>query len=222
LPVDIVLGGWKRGAKAPTEASWAMDEKHTTAVVQQYLHELAGMDGASPAAPIIRDLLARAVRRLQVLCASLLHRSYPRLTRPPLNLQTDEILSAVVERLLKALGEARPATVLQFFALANRHIRWELNDLARRLDGKVSSSSLDENAVIAPESSASGLSPVAARMLDAIEQLPEDAREVFSLVRIQGMNQTEVAQLLGVSVKTVQRRLHRGLMILSEKLADLQ
>lgn len=199
-----------------------MDEKHTTAVVQRYLDELAGIEGASPAAPVVRDLLARAVRRLQILSASLLHRSYPRLARPPLNLQTDELLSAVVERLLKALSEARPATVLQFFALASQHIRWELNDLARRLDQKVPVGSLDENAVTAPESSTSGLSPVAVRMLDAIEQLPEDEREVFSLVRIQGMNQTEVAGLLGVSAKTVQRRLHRSLVILSEKLADLQ
>ena len=32
---------------------------------------------------------------------------YPRLTRPPLNLQTEEILGAVVERLLKSLRELR-------------------------------------------------------------------------------------------------------------------
>ena len=199
-----------------------MDEKDTNAAVQRYLDDLAGIEGSSPAAPIVRDLLARAVRRLQILCASLLHRSYPRLARPPLNLQTDEVLSAVVERLLKALNEARPATVLQFYALASQHIRWDLNDLARRLDQKIPVTSLDEKAVTEPESSASGLSPIAVRMLDAIEQLPEDEREVFSLVRIQDMNQNEVAELLGVSAKTVQRRLHRSLMILSEKLADLQ
>ena len=52
----------------------------------------------------------------------------------PLNLQAEEMLSAVVERLLKALREARPATVRQFFALASQHMRWELNDMARRLD----------------------------------------------------------------------------------------
>ena len=42
--------------------------------------------------------------------------------------------SAVAERLLKAMREARPVNVRQFFALANQHMRWELNDLARRLD----------------------------------------------------------------------------------------
>ena len=79
-----------------------MTEEHTTAVVQRYLDELAG---DSPAEPIVRALLDRAVRRLHALSANLLYRSYPRLTRPPLNLQSDEMLGAVVERLLKAMRE---------------------------------------------------------------------------------------------------------------------
>jgi RNA polymerase sigma-70 factor (ECF subfamily) len=60
---------------------------------------------------------------LQRLCATLLHCDYPRLTHPPLNLQTNELVSAVVERMLKALREARPGTVLEFFALAGQHRR---------------------------------------------------------------------------------------------------
>jgi RNA polymerase sigma factor (sigma-70 family) len=59
-------------------------------------------------------------------------------------------------------------------------------------------------------------------MLEAIENLPEDEREVFSLVRIQGMTQTEAADVLGVSPKTVQRRLNRSLVLLTNQLADLQ
>ena len=54
----------------------------------------------------------------------MLFRKYPRLTQPPLNLQPEEMLSAVTERLLKAMREARPQTVRQFFALANQHMRW--------------------------------------------------------------------------------------------------
>ena len=108
-----------------------MSDDHTTAVVQRYLDEL---DGDSPAEPIVRALLDRSVRRLHLLCATLLHRSYPRLTRPPLNLQAEELLGAIAERLLKALREARPRTVRQLFALANQHMRWGLNDLARCLE----------------------------------------------------------------------------------------
>ena len=59
-------------------------------------------------------------------------------------------------------------------------------------------------------------------MLRAIEELPEDEQEVFDLVRIQGMTQAEVAQLLGVSAVTVKRRLSRGLRLLTEQRADLR
>jgi RNA polymerase sigma-70 factor (ECF subfamily) len=138
-----------------------------------------------------------------MLCRKFLHRSYPRLAKPPVNLDAEELLSAVVERLLKALREARPKNVRQFFALANQHTRWELNDLARRLDQKRIAAPLGDEALVpAPESSCSTLGPNAARMLEEIEQLPEEEREVFGLIRIQGLTQPEVAKLLNVSVKT--------------------
>jgi RNA polymerase sigma factor (sigma-70 family) len=196
-----------------------MSEEQTTAIVQRYLNDLAQNSSAEP---IVRALMDRAVRRLHLLCATLLHRSYPRLTHPPVNLQVDELLSAVAERLLKAMREVRPQTVRQFFALANQHMRWELNDLARRLDIQPSPVELHESLVPAPASSASGLTPNGRRMLEAIDSLPEDEREAFGLVRVQGMTQTEAAQVLGVSVATVKRRLNRGLRLLTEKLADLR
>jgi RNA polymerase sigma-70 factor (ECF subfamily) len=196
-----------------------MDEERTTVVVQRYLDELAG-DG--PAEPVIRALLGRAVRRLHELCAALLYRSYPRLTLPPLNLQADEMLSAVVERLLKALREVRPGTVRQFFALASQHMRWELNDMARRLDEQPAAVELNEGLVPAPACSGSGLTPDGRRMLDAIANLPEDEREAFDLVRIQGLSQAEAGQVLGVSAMTVNRRLNRGLLLLAEALRDLR
>ena len=195
-----------------------MVEEHTTAAVQRYLDQLAG---DSPAEPVIRALLDRAVRRLHQLCAALLYRSYPRLTRPPLNLQVDEMLGAVVERLLKALREARPASARQFFALACRHMRWELNDMARRLDERPAGAELRDDLAPAPASSDSGLSPAGRRILAAIDGLPEGEREAFDLVRIQGMSQAEAAQVLEVSVMTVNRRLNRGLQLLAATLGDL-
>src|SRR5438270_7186563 len=195
-----------------------MDEEHTTAVVQRYLDELGG---DAPAESAVRALLDRAVRRLHELCAALLHRSYPRLTRPPLNLQADELLGAVVERLLKALREVRPGTVRQFFALACQHMRWELNDMARRLDEQPAAVELRDGLVPAPAGSDSGLTPDGIRMLEAIDSLPESEREAFDLVRIQGMTQAEAAQVLGVSVMTVNRRLNRSLHLLTETLGDL-
>jgi RNA polymerase sigma-70 factor (ECF subfamily) len=68
----------------------------------------------------------------------------------------------------------------------------------------------------APDSAASGLTPAGRRVLDAIECLPEDEREAFDLVAIQGLTQGEAAAVVGVSEKTV-RRLNRA-----QLLADLR
>lgn len=198
-----------------------MSEGQTTIAVQGYLAQLARVESGSPPDPIIRALLDRSVSRLHHLCGALLARSYPRLARPPLNLQAEEMLSAVVDRLIRALQEVRPTTVRQFFALANQHMRWELNDLARHLDERVMVMELQEALVPAPRNSASQLSPDALRMLQAIESLPEEEREVFSLVRIQGMTHGEVADMLQTSTKTIQRRLNKALIILASTLSDL-
>ena len=160
---------------------------------------------------------------MRLLCASILHRGYPRLTRAPLNLETDELLGGVVATLLTTLRTVRPQTIRQFFALATQHIRWQLNDLARRLDEQPRAAALAESGVAAPPgSSDTGLSQDARRMLGASESLPEAEREVFELVRIQGLPYAEAAGVVGVSVKTVQRRLNRARLLLADQLADLR
>src|SRR5262245_9694937 len=103
-----------------------MSEENTTAAVQRYLNALAE---DTPAEPIVRALLDRAVHRLHLLCANLLYRSYPRLAKPPLNLEVDELLGGVVEGLLKAMRSYRPQTVRQVCALANQHRRRARSDL---------------------------------------------------------------------------------------------
>jgi RNA polymerase sigma-70 factor (ECF subfamily) len=198
----------------------AMHEEPTTVVIQRYLDALPG---DSAAEPIIRELLERAAGRLRLLCGTLLYKSYPRLTRPPLNLETDELLGGVVAGLLTAMRTTRPPTVRRFFALANQHMRWQLNDLARRLDERPAVQILAEEGIAAPPSStASGITPDGRRMLGAIEGLPEDEREVFDLVGIQGLTHAETAAVIGVSEKTVQRRLNRARLLLAEQLADLR
>jgi RNA polymerase sigma-70 factor (ECF subfamily) len=198
-----------------------MADEQTTVAVQRYLNALAG---DAPADPIVRALLGRAVRRLEWLCSNLLYRSYPRLTAPPLNLQPDEMLGGVVERLLKAMRHVHPQTVRQFFALANRHIRWELNELARRFDKQPTSHQLHGGEVAAPASTGgdSTLSPIAGRIIKVINSMGEEEREIFELVRIQGLTHAEAANVVGISTKTVQRRLSRALFLLLEQLKDLR
>jgi len=202
----------------PPHLQLPMNAQSTTIAVQRYLDELGEQ---STAEPVVRALLDRSVRRLQHLCNGLLYRRYPRLTRPPTNLVADELLSAVVERLLKALREARPTTTRMFFALACQHIRWELNDMARRLDERPPVAELQDEVMAPAAESVSGPTADASRILKAIEDLPEPDRDAFDLVRIQGMSQAEAAGVLGVSPMTVNRRLHRALQQLAISLADL-
>jgi RNA polymerase sigma-70 factor (ECF subfamily) len=67
-----------------------MTDEPTSAAVQRYLEELAD---DSPAEAVVRAFLDRAVHRLHQFCGTLLYHSYPLLTRPALNLQSDELLT---------------------------------------------------------------------------------------------------------------------------------
>ena len=110
----------------------------------------------------------------------------------------------------------------QFFALVNQHLRWELNDLARRLDKQPTEVEVRDDLVVAPASSSSVLTPNGRPILEAIDELPEDEREAFSLVHVQGVTPGDAAEVLGVSVRTVQRRLNRSLVLLAIRLDDLR
>ena len=99
--------------------------------------------------------LDRAAGRLEMLCAGMLYSSYPRLTRPPLNLETNELLGAVVERLIKAMrqqfvtpGPCASSSLWLITTCAGEH-----NDLARRLDEQSALVELREGLVRSPPSS---------------------------------------------------------------------
>jgi RNA polymerase sigma-70 factor (ECF subfamily) len=94
-----------------------MHEEPSIVIIQRYLDALPGDTAAEP---VVRELLERSAGRLRVLCATFLYKSYPRLTRPPVSLETDELLGGVVAGLLTALRTTHPPTVRRFFALANQ------------------------------------------------------------------------------------------------------
>lgn len=51
-----------------------------------------------------------------------------------------------------------------------------------------------------------------ATIKDAIDQLPEGQREVFLLNRIEKKTYAEIAELLDVSVKAIEKRMHKALV----------
>lgn len=59
------------------------------------------------------------------------------------------------------------------------------------------------------------------RVQEAIDRLPERTRQVFTLSRHQNMTYDQIAQALGVSVKTVETQMGRALRILRMHLRPL-
>lgn len=58
-------------------------------------------------------------------------------------------------------------------------------------------------------------------MADAVEQLPERRREIFTLSRRDGLTYAEIADVLSISVKTVETQMGRSLRFLRERLRYL-
>ncbi len=59
------------------------------------------------------------------------------------------------------------------------------------------------------------------RLQRAIEDLSPDQRAAFLLNRIEGMKHQEIAEMLGVSRKTIEKRIYGALAILREKLGEI-
>jgi len=179
------------------------------------------MDDAN-ARQIVRELLSAAVDRIRRLCGSTLNRRYPRLVKGPFNVQPEEVLSAVVERLIKALRTLRPGTVREFYSLVTKHIRWELNGLARKLDGERHERLETDLVAHEPKDIDEQFSPLGRRILEVIARLPQMDQDIFNLVRVRGMRQPDAAEVLGISERTIQRRLKHVLPHLWAELGAVQ
>lgn len=59
------------------------------------------------------------------------------------------------------------------------------------------------------------------RIHEAIGELPEKCREIFCLNRFEHMKYQEIADHLGISVKTVETQMSKALQHMRERLADL-
>jgi len=59
-----------------------------------------------------------------------------------------------------------------------------------------------------------------ADLLAALAQVPESIREVVLLRYFEGMEQAEIAAVVGIPTGTVKSRLHRGIRLLRERLKE--
>lgn len=56
---------------------------------------------------------------------------------------------------------------------------------------------------------------------NTLAALPDGQREVFLLNRIEKKTYKEIAELLGLSVKAVEKRMHKALIYVKEKIGDI-
>jgi RNA polymerase sigma-70 factor (ECF subfamily) len=75
-----------------------------------------------------------------------------------------------------------------------------------------------EQAVDAPAQSYVVEEEIQIALKHAVAMLPERCREVFELSRIHNLKYTEIAQTLGISVKTVEAQMGKALRVLREEL----
>ena len=135
---------------------------------------------------------------------------------------TGDVLQNAMIRLLAALRQVKPQNPRAFLALATLQIRRELIDLARRFYGPQgmganhdSNTGKDSSAIGAREQLDLSHEPTSivqwAELHEQIEALPEDERDAVGLLFYQGLTQPEAAELLNISLRTLQRRWHTAL-----------
>ncbi|MBA4189455.1 MAG: hypothetical protein C0467_15805 [Planctomycetaceae bacterium] len=167
----------------------------------------------------LNELILLAGNRLQTLTQRML-RDYPGVRRWS---QTDDVLQSALIRLCRALEQIKPESVRDFYALATTQIRRELIDLARHFAGPECGAAHHESVVGEKEHDIrdkSNLTHEPSALADwgefhvQVTSLPEEQREVFGLIFYQGMTQDEAADVLGVGLRTVQRRWQAALLSL--------
>jgi RNA polymerase sigma-70 factor (ECF subfamily) len=191
------------------------DELTSSARLEGYLGRMRAGDRAA------RDELFRHVAgRLERLTRKML-RGFPGVRRWE---QTGDVLQGALVRLLKALEEVRPATARAFFGLTAEQVRRELIDLARHHFGPQGAGAHHASAAgragsPAHEKADLTYEPSAlagwCEFHEQVRRLPEEEREVVDLLFYQELGQPAAAALLGVTVRTVQRRWQSALLRLN-------
>jgi RNA polymerase sigma-70 factor (ECF subfamily) len=59
------------------------------------------------------------------------------------------------------------------------------------------------------------------RIINILDDLPEDRQKIFKLSRFHGLKNYEIAEKLNISVRTVDTQIYRAMKVFKEKLKDL-
>lgn len=173
------------------------------------------------------SIIAHSCDRLRVLASKMLRGNFARLARWE---QTDDVLQHALIRLHRSLADIQPETVAQFMGLSATQIRRTLIDLARHHFGPEGAANHHHSeghrtdvprqidirpAVDEPDSLVEWTA-----FHEAVENLPDDEKQVFSLVWYEGLTHVETAVVLGVTERTIRRRWQSARFLLHEALGQ--
>lgn len=184
---------------------------NTTAQIQGWIDRLRAGDKSAG-----DQLIQCSCERLRVLTRKML-RHYPRVKRWE---ETDDVFQNVSLRLRRTLATVAPENVRDFLRLASANIRRELLDLVKHYYGPAGPGTrhvFDQTKTATADTTDEIKQPVDlshepsriaawSEFHDKVESLADDEREVFDLLWYQGLSQTEAAEVLSISERTLQRR----------------
>jgi RNA polymerase sigma-70 factor (ECF subfamily) len=140
------------------------------------------------------------------------------LARPPAD--PDDLAQASVERMLRARDQWQPGT--RFDAWAFRVMRNLWIDTARAHMRQNARSAPEEEGLNVGEDPRDGLEARSelSAVRHALAQLPDEQREVVTLITIEGLGYAEAAAMLDLPIGTVSSRLLRGRTALMQMLRE--
>jgi RNA polymerase sigma-70 factor (ECF subfamily) len=169
------------------------------------------------------ELVRRAGARLEMLVRRMLG-SYPDVARWE---QAEDVLQNTYRRLWVALRTVTPQSTRSFANFAAHLIQRELIDLARRYRGQQGLGANHESDVQdGPRSRLNAAAPPDPDLEfwtachKAVARLPDELREVVALTLYAGLPRSEIATCLGISERTVKRRLAEAVGRLRSVLGD--
>jgi RNA polymerase sigma-70 factor (ECF subfamily) len=131
----------------------------------------------------------------------------------------EEVVQEVMLELWKRRESLDPNTSAQAYLFQSTRNR-SLNYLRHeRVEREAEPQIARSEAVDAPADSLMVEEEMQVALRRAIEGLPERCREVFVLSRTHGLKYSEIAQTLGISVKTVEAQMGKALRVMREELA---
>jgi RNA polymerase sigma factor (sigma-70 family) len=224
-PMPTPQPGDNDALKDDSDLTWsAADESRTIVQMRNVLARLGSGD------PSARDeVIAIANERLTQLSRRIFRGEFASLGNAEV---TTDVWHEAFFKLRNALDDVTPTTPREFFGLAARNIRWTLLDMVRKAQGRRAKRGAESGGPSGSAGKKAGrpkmildgapgdgmLGQVAAESGDdpvdlavwgefheAVNNLPERLREIFDLHFYHGLTQQEVADAMGVNVRTIKR-----------------